>query len=112
MTNGAIRLRNSPPRRVRPDSENLPEDLKGIRSGPRPVDSEFSSFHEVLPPERPRRRLAQRFVQNFEIRVAAQTGEKRSDAAIPAPSHVQKPGRRAAFWRTETHFRITKWDGH
>ena len=108
MTNGAIRLCNSPSKHVHPDSENLPEHLEGIRSGPRPVDSEFSSLHEVLPPGNPRRHVAQRFVGNFEIHVATQTGERRSEAAITAPLHIQNPGRRAAFCRAETHFRITK----
>ena len=108
MTNGAIRLRNSPSKHVHPNSENLPENLKGVRSGPRLVDGEFPPFRGAPPPENPRRRLAQRFVGNFEVRVATQTGEKRSEAAVTVPLHVQNPGRHAAFWRTEPHFRITK----
>ena len=107
-SNGAIRLRNSPSKHVHSNSENLPENLKGVRSGPRLVDGELPPFRGAHPPENPRRRLAQRFVENFEVRVATQTGEKRSEAAVTAPLRVQNPWLHAAFWRTKPHFRITK----
>ena len=79
LTNNAIRPCHGASKHVHPDSENLPGGLGGIRSGPGPDDSQFSSLRGVPAPQILRRHFAQRFVGNFDIHVAAQTGEKSSN---------------------------------
>ena len=83
MTSGAIRLCNFRSKHVHPDSENPLANLKGASSGPRPADSDFPSFCGAPTAQIPRRHLALPFAGNFDMHMAAQTGEKRSKKRLP-----------------------------